>query len=352
MKTILIIEDNDEVRENVAEILELSNYKVFTSQNGKEGVATALKEKPDLIVCDIMMPELDGYGVLHSLSKHKETSTVPFIFLTAKSEKDDFRKGMELGADDYITKPFDGTELLNAIEARLKKVEALKQNIIADAESINAFINSASKTSGLKLTSDERDVYEYKRKHILYSEGQRPRSVYFIKSGKIKIFKTSAEGKELITAVDTAGDFFGYTAVLEETNYKENAQMLEDSVVMLIPREDFMTLITNDTRIAKQFISIITKNIVEKEDNLLTLAYSSLRKKVAYGLSQLAEKYKDDKKDKIVLDISRENLAQTIGVATESLIRTLADFKEEGLIDIHTGKVILLNENKLKNLLY
>lgn len=352
MKKILVIEDNDEVRENVAEIIELSNYKVLSAQNGKEGVAIALKEKPDLIVCDIMMPELDGYGVLHSLTRHKETSTIPFIFLTAKSEKEDFRKGMQLGADDYITKPFDGTELLNAIEARLKKVEAIKQNIVADVESLNAFIEAASKTSGLKLTSDERDVYEYKRKHILYSEGQRPRFVYFVKSGKIKIYKTSAEGKELITSISSDGDFIGYTAVLEETNYKENAQMLEDSVVMLIPREDFMTLITNDTRIAKEFISIITKNIVEKEENLLTLAYSSLRKKVAYGLSQIAEKYRDDKKEKILLDISRENLAQTIGVATESLIRTLADFKSEGLIDIQTGKIILLNEYKLKNLLY
>lgn len=352
MKKILVIEDNDEVRENVVEILELSNYQVLAAENGKEGVAIALKEKPDLIVCDIMMPELDGYGVLHSLSKHKETSTVPFIFLTAKSEKDDFRKGMQLGADDYITKPFDGTELLNAVEARLKKVEALKQNIIADVESLNTFINNASKTSGLKLTSDERDVYDYKRKHILYSEGQRPRFVYFVKSGKIKIYKTSPEGKELITSVSSAGDFIGYTAILEETNYKENAQMLEDSVIMLIPREDFMTLVTNDTRVAKEFISIITKNIIEKEENLLTLAYSSLRKKVAYGLSQLAEKYKDDKNGKILLDISRENLAQTIGVATESLIRTLADFKSEGLIDIQTGKIILLEENKLKNLLY
>jgi len=352
MKKILIIEDNDEVRENTAEILELSNYEVVTAADGKEGVTVALREKPDLIVCDIMMPQLDGYGVLHLLSKHKETANVPFIFLTAKSEKQDFRKGMELGADDYITKPFEGTELLNAIETRLKKAETFKETIIADAKSINDFINKAKESPAVKLTSDERDVYDYKKKHILYSEGQRPKVVYFVVSGKIKIYKTSADGKELITAVHSAGDFFGYTAILEETNYKENAQTLEDSRLMLIPREDFLELITNDTRISKQFISIITKNIVEKEEALLNLAYNSLRKKVAYGLSQLAEKYIPNEKGKKVLDISRENLAQTVGVATESLIRTLADFKSEGLIDIETGKIILLNENKLKNLLY
>jgi CRP-like cAMP-binding protein len=152
--------------------------------------------------------------------------------------------------------------------------------------------------------------------------------------------------------VSGPGDFLGYTSILENTNYRENAEALEDSKLMLIPREDFVELITNDTKIAKQFIGIITKNIVEKEESLLNLAYNSLRKKVAYGLSQVGEKYKEPGKEKIVVDISRENLAQTIGVATESLIRTLADFKSEGLIDIQTGKVILLNFSKLKNLLY
>ena len=123
-----VIEDNNEVRENIAEILELSNYKVFTAEDGKKGVELALNEIPDLIVCDIMMPVLDGYGVLHLLNKHIETYGIPFIFLTAKSEKTDLRKGMEMGADDYITKPFDGIELLNAIEIRLKKSESIKQH--------------------------------------------------------------------------------------------------------------------------------------------------------------------------------------------------------------------------------
>ena len=122
MKKILLIEDNDEIRENTAEILELSNYKVITAENGKRGVELAMGNKPDLIVCDIMMPVLDGYGVLMTLQKNTDTQNIPFIFLTAKAERNDFRKGMELGADDYITKPFEGSELLNAIESRLKKL--------------------------------------------------------------------------------------------------------------------------------------------------------------------------------------------------------------------------------------
>jgi len=121
MKKILLIEDDDDIRENTKEILALAQYNVFTAINGKEGVETALKEKPDIIICDIMMPILDGYGVLHLLSKNTETAHIPFIFLTAKADQIDFRKGMEMGADDYITKPFDDIQLLNAIEVRLKK---------------------------------------------------------------------------------------------------------------------------------------------------------------------------------------------------------------------------------------
>src|SRR6187399_2727653 len=121
MKKILLIEDNLEVRENTAEILSLANYNVVVAENGKVGVEIAQREKPDLIICDIMMPELDGYGVLHILNKKSETAGIPFIFLTAKTEKADIRKGMNLGADDYLTKPFDDTDLLNAIEARLQK---------------------------------------------------------------------------------------------------------------------------------------------------------------------------------------------------------------------------------------
>ena len=94
MKKILLIEDNDDIRENTSEILELSRYKVFTAANGKIGVETALQENPDLIICDIMMPVLDGYGVLHMLQKHPLTKNTPFIFLTAKTERSDFRKGM------------------------------------------------------------------------------------------------------------------------------------------------------------------------------------------------------------------------------------------------------------------
>lgn len=350
MKKILIIEDNLEVRENTAEIIELANYEVFTAENGKIGVETALRELPDLIVCDIMMPVLDGYGVYHLLSKHKETATIPFIYLTAKSEKSDFRKGMEMGADDYITKPFDGIELLHAIEIRLKKKNLLKEQYEGPG-AINEFLKDVKKTGKVDLTSEEREVIHYSKKLQVYNDGQRPRAVYYVVSGKIKITKINDDGKEFITNIHGPGEYFGYTSILEDTNYKDEAVALEDTQLMLIPREDFLQLVSSDLQIAQTFIRIITQNIVEKENSLLNLAYNSLRKKVAFGLVQLLEKYKTDGVQS-TLNLSREHMAQSIGIATESLIRTLGDFKDEKLIDIQTGKVIIVDERKLRNLPY
>jgi CRP/FNR family cyclic AMP-dependent transcriptional regulator len=347
---ILVIEDNKEVRENISEILELSDYAVVTADNGKSGVETALKDHFDLIVCDIMMPQLDGYGVLHLLSKHKETKNIPFIFLTAKSEKGDFRKGMEMGADDYLTKPFDGIELLTAIEIRLKKSEEGIQKIEPGAAGINNFLDQAGRSGLLQLTSDQREVGDFKKKLVLYTEGQRPRVLYYIIKGKIKIYKINQDGKELITDILGEGDFLGHTSILEDINYRENAEVLEDASLMLIPASDFIELVTRDSKVAKQFIRLISRNVLEKEEDLLNLAYNSLRKKVAYGLVQQIATFKEPGEEFTTLKLSRKDMAQAIGVATESFIRTIADFKEERLIDIREGKIVIINEHKLRDL--
>lgn len=121
MKTILIIEDEPEMRRNLATILRLEKFAPVVAENGRAGVRAALGEKPDLILCDVMMPELDGYGVLRELRAEPATRAIPFIFLTAKGEKPDIRSGMNLGADDYLTKPVAKSDLLAAITSRLKR---------------------------------------------------------------------------------------------------------------------------------------------------------------------------------------------------------------------------------------
>ena len=350
-KKIVLIEDNKAVRENIEEILELANYTVHAAPNGKKGVDLVQKENPDLIICDIMMPELDGYGVLHMLSKNPKTSSIPFIFLTAKADRTDFRKGMEMGADDYITKPFDDIELLNAVEVRLKKNDLLKTEFAANAEGVNDFLNQARANGKIDLTKGDRETQSFKKKAMVYTHGHRPSYLLFVIKGKVKSFRINDDGKELITAIYTDGDFMGYTALLEETTYADNAEAMEDSEVMLIPKADFYALLNTDAQVAKSFIKLLSRNLVEREEALLNLAYNSLRKRVATGLLHVYDKFKKAPGDKPKLEIPREDLAQVVGTATESLIRTLSDFKNEKLIEIKDGKIVVLDEPKLKNLL-
>jgi CRP/FNR family cyclic AMP-dependent transcriptional regulator len=350
MKTILLIEDNQDIRENMAEIIEMSNYKVLTAQDGKEGVALAVEHKPDLVICDIMMPVLDGYGVIHMLQKNSDTNNIPFIFLTAKAERAEIRKGMDLGADDYITKPFNGTELLNAIEARLRKSDIIKQEIASGIQGVDELIETAGGKDALNTFANGRDSTIFKKKQVIYSEGNHPYRMYYIQSGKVKVYKTNEDGKELVTALYNEGEFFGFIAMLEGTTYKETAEALEETELAVIPKEDFDHLINNNRHVMQKFIQILANSITEKEQQLLNLAYNSLRKKVADALLSLNAKYGKGIQN-YSIDISRENLANIAGTAKESVIRTLSDFKDEKLIDIKQGDVYILNEKKLASLL-
>ncbi len=351
MKHLLLIEDNIEIRENTAEILELAGYKVQTAENGKVGVEMALKEKPDLIICDIMMPVLDGYGVLHLLNKNPELTGIPFIFLTAKAERSDFRKGMEMGADDYITKPFSDIELLNAVESRIKKTELLAKNYSTDVDGMNQMLHEFKGKDALMELAADRNINHYKKKQPIYTEGNHPNRLYYVQKGKVKTCKTNDAGKELTVGLFNEGDFFGYNALLEETVYKETAEAIEDSDVSIIPKEDFENLLHSNKEVTHKFIKLLAKNVTEKENQLLGLAYNSLRKRVADALLTLQDKYQKESQDKFSIHISREDLANIAGTATESLIRTLSDFKSENLIEIKDGNIIIMNQKKLTDML-
>ncbi|MEM9896778.1 MAG: response regulator, partial [Bacteroidota bacterium] len=191
---ILVIEDQLDVRENIVELLELSSYEVRDAENGKVGVKEALQNPPDLILCDIMMPEMDGFEVLYLLSKNPKTASLPFIFLTAKAEKQDFRKGMNMGADDYITKPFDEMDLLGAIERRLTKYRELH-----NAEDFAQLEKAAVNYQSLANLEKDRKTRLFKKKDILYREGDFGSYVYKIITGKIKTYHINTDGKEFIS---------------------------------------------------------------------------------------------------------------------------------------------------------
>lgn len=351
MKKILLIEDNDNIRNNTAEILELSNYQVVLAGDGKVGVEMAISEHPDLIVCDVMMPVLDGYGVLHALQKNDSLKNIPFIFLTAKTEKMDFRKGMDLGADDYITKPFSGTDLLNAIDTRLKKLEVLKSDFASDLEGLHSLKEMAQGKQSLKDLVEKPVINKYKKKQIVYSEGNHPHRLYYVLKGKIKAFKTNEEGKELVTDLYSEGDYLGYIALLEGSPYKDSTEALEDSELALISKDDFEYLLNKDRQVSQKFIQILARNVSEKEEQLLGMAYNSLRKKVAEALVLLVKKFPSLSGEPKIIDLSRDSLASIAGTATESVIRTLSDFKHEKIIDIQNGNILVLNLKKLETLM-
>jgi len=351
MKKILIIEDNSDIRENIAEILELADYEPITAAHGKEGVEKAMQEKPDLIICDIMMPELDGYGVLHILSKKDSTASIPFIFLTAKAERADMRKGMILGADDYLTKPFDDTELLDAIEARLKKNDLVKKEYESSAEGLNAFISDAQALHDFLSIDTNKKPRLYKKKNDVYRVGEMPLYVYFVAKGKIKTIRINEDGKEFITGIYGEGEYFGYESLLKNNEHTDNAEAMEDSEIITMPKDEFFQLVYSNREIAQKFIELLSNKVDEKEEKLLHLAYNSVRQRTAEALINIQEKFNPQAEKDFELAVSREDLANMVGTATESVIRVISDLKDEGILSTKSGKIIINESGKLEQIM-
>ncbi len=351
MKRILIIEDNKDVRENMADILELAGYSIATAPDGEIGVERAREIRPDLIVCDIMMPKLDGYGVLKMLNNDEETAGTPFIFLTAKSEKTEMRKGMNLGADDYLTKPFEEHELIEAIECRIKKNEFLHRKVRKDIGGIHQFLEDASDYLNIENIAKRYNEKEYEKKEFLFMEGDAAHTLYFVQQGVIKTYKSTESGKELVTGLHKPGDFIGQLSLLSpDGQYLETAVVLEKAEVFGIPKEQFTQLVYGNKEVAQKFIGLISNNLIEVQDKLVDMAYSSVRKRVAKTLLSMQEKGIIKTGGNEGLDVPREDFAGMIGTATETAIRTLTDFREEGLITMGKARrIILLDKNELQH---
>lgn len=345
-KQVLIIEDNNDIRESIVEILQLADFTVHQASNGKMGVELALAHKPDVILCDIMMPELDGYGVLYMLHKNPETAAIPFIFLTAKAERVDLRKGMEMGADDYLTKPFDDIELLNAIDSRLKKKD-LQQNFYSQSlDRLNTLIAKNGGLAELRKVIAERKSRQLKKNQVIYYEGDKGNGLYIVLSGKVKTMKLAEDGRELMTGIYATDDYLGINAMLANEPYSDTATTLEDTQLCLIPREQLDELINQYPEVAREFITLLANNVREKEDQLLQLAYQSVRKRMAGALLRLHKQQNNAESIKI----SREDMAAMAGMATETVSRTLTDFKDEGLIEKKGSVITIIDEKRLQKM--
>ncbi|WP_264520874.1 response regulator [Flavobacterium sp. N1994] len=342
MSKVLLIEDNNEIRDNIVEILELARYEVIVAQNGKEGVEKAIKTIPDIILCDIMMPELDGYGVLYLLSKNQETVNIPFIFTTSKSDRLDIRKGMEMGADDYLTKPFGRLELLNAIEIRLKKKVLQHDFYSKSLEQLDHLISKNKGLTELKKIIDERKSRLFKKNQVVHYEGDNATGIYLVLSGKIKTIKMTEEGRELITGIYEPDDFLGTNIILSNMSYDDTATALEDTHLCFFPKAQFDEMLRLYPDVAEKFLKILSNEIRNKDAYLLQLAYQSVRKRIAEAILRLVKKQSNES-----VCITRDDLAALSGTASETVSRTLTEFKNEGLIEKRGSILKILNQDKI-----
>ncbi len=348
MKKILLVEDDASLRENMEELLDLSGFLVVSAPNGKRAIELAKKELPDLVLCDIMMPEMDGYAVLENLSSHKETCHIPFVFISAKTEHHDVRKGMDLGADDYLTKPFEEEELLNAIHSRLNKAETLN-NALSDWYKNKNKEEEIRTLEQLKnFFDDHGELFSYKKEEPIYNEGDHSNMVFLILKGSVKCYKLDEQGKELITSVYATDEFLGFTSLIDHIPHQEFAVALEDVELAGILKSKLKNILEENQHVSLEVLEIMAESLSEIKEQLLQMAYSSVRKRTAHTLLQFSRAMGNKKGQP--LKIARSDLAGAAGVATESLIRTLSDFKHEGLISIENRDIHILDSHTLQQI--
>ncbi|MCB9284945.1 MAG: response regulator [Lewinellaceae bacterium] len=343
MHKILVIEDHLEVRENLHELLELCNYHVISASDGTSGIQMALAEQPDLILCDIMMPGMDGYEVLTTLGRHPETAAIPFIFLTARADKADIRRGMQLGADDYLTKPFEEQDLLRAIQVRLHKSHLLKQPFPRSFEGLKSFFFQARQEGGLPLLTDPSSLVQFAEGQIIFQENETPEYLYFLASGKVRLFRPEAGTEAAVSILYEKGGFFGYKALIQGTTYRHRAEALEPVEVFPIPKNDFFLLLLYNRTFSIRFIQLLANQVKEQEMQLHRMVQKLTQRTVAEMILELCPTSGENHSD----TISLETIQSRAHIAKLNFTIALRDLDREKAISLGTDCVQLLDAKKL-----
>ena len=351
---LLVIEDSREVRENLAEILELSGYAVLTAPDGLAGAKLAIERLPDLILCDVMMPELDGYGVLNLLSENARTAPIPFVFITARTETEDIRRGMNLGADDYITKPFYKDELLRVIHTRLKKATLRQQQATAAAPVDRApREHLSSPERGLELLAEafarEGRPKVYERGATIVREEEYPHFLYRIERGSVHLSRLHVYGREYIIAALEAEELFGISSVLEREPFPYTARAATEEVhCRLLPAPQLIKLINTERSVTEALMHLLARRATRYGEQLVQQAYDSVRRRTALTLCDLHERQSPGSR---AIELSREELAQMVGSTKESVTRALSDFRRAGLLRTENRSIYLVEPAELRQLL-
>ena len=347
-KTILLIEDDKALLENTTELLKMSGYNVIKAAQGKSGIEKAKEFIPDVIICDIMMPETDGYGVLEILSNHHATNCIPFIFFSAKTEIKDIRKGMILGADDYISKPFTEEDLLSTIKKRLEKSALISQVLKKEHNFQKRDVeNDIRDLHELKnFFEDKGKLYSYKEGETIYSYGDHSNNVYLIIAGVVKCFRVDENGKVLTTALYKPDEFLAFSSFDKNTVYHESATALDDVQLAGIPKDIINQILGEHQNISLELMEVFNENLEELKEQLLHMAYGSVCRKTAQSLLYFAKVFNKGPKEN--MHVLRTDLASVAGIATETLIRTLSRFKKAGYIEVDKQYIRIIDPNKLE----
>ncbi len=340
MKHVLLIESNDQLAGSTINMLKHEDYSIAHAADEKECIAFSVLQQPDLIICRMAKPLIKLFESLPNLRG------IPLIFLTDELKNAKETEDHPLSYGDFMLTPVCGNDLLNVMQQKLKLSDnyapelAGNENLcLSTADIIKDFIKN-------------RTVNHFKKKQVIYAEGKTPRRLFYVEKGRVKISKKNNEGKELTVGLLNEGEFLGYTALLADSVYKDTAKAMDETDIVVIPKEEFDRLINSNRQVAQKFFQLLAKNVCEKEDQLIGLAYNPLRKRVAEALIQLHQKFRREAQIQFSINISRQDLANIVGTATESLIRTLSDFKNEKLIQIKAGCITIIDEKQLQKMLY
>lgn len=343
MEKILVLEADHDVRHNLVEILTLAGYEVEASSDGREGVKKTMQIMPDLIICNMLLPALSGYQILEVIRKSNITQDIPFIFIVDSTVPEDIRKGMSMGADDFLTRPLDSVDLLNAISTRLLK----SRKRVMGLEDRQGILDEARGLEVLHKLGQGKEVRKYLPREKIFTEGDVPRYLYVVKKGRVEITKSNNYHKELVLDVFDPGDFFGYEDLVFDLPHRDSALAMTDTSVLLVPRKDFLETLLANLQFSALIIKHLAAAIERKEQRMLSIAYDSVRKRIAAALIRLGPQGKNSGEG---VKVFRQDLSNMVGTAKESVSRTLSEFRKEHLIDIRNGKITILNLEGLANL--
>jgi CRP-like cAMP-binding protein len=347
MTTILLIEDDADLSNIVERILKLSHYNVVKSNNGSEAleILNLPSFKCGLILCDVTLLEIDGYALLQATRNIQAHKNTPFIFISGKVGQADIRKGMNLGADDYLGKPFSADDLLSTVSSRLEKAKTARDNW----ENLLEFESLIRDNSGLHEENEQKYFRRkiLQKKDILFSEGDPAINIYYVVKGQLRISVVNDFGKEFISNIFSKGDFLAYNGLFHSTCHDGTAVANERSEVLVFRKEDFITLLTASKNVCGLFTKFLCTLLVETECRLPKMVYDSARRRVADAILMIQKKHKDEKVSCNSFPITRDVISAISGVTPETTSRNLSDFRGEKLIDFARGEMIVLDTKGL-----